>query len=73
MQTVAALDNFRDNIRSRCEEKGLTHRDLAKKAKVHHVTISRILNGHHSPSIPVAERLAKALGSTLEKILAKTY
>lgn len=70
---MAAIDNFRDNIRAQCDALGISHRDLAKKARVHYVTLSRILNGHNAPSIPVAERLAKAVGSTLEKIVAKPY
>lgn len=72
MQTVAALDNFRDNLRRRCESQGISQQELSRKSGVHYVTINRILRGHTVPTIPVAEALARAAGIALEKILAKT-
>lgn len=67
---MAALDNFRRNLRSECDKLEMTHRELARKSKLHHVSVSRILNGHVIPTIPVAERLAKAVGVPLEKIFS---
>lgn len=72
MQTVAALDNFRKNLIRRCESEGISQQELARKSGVHYVTINRIFRGHAVPTIPVAERLAKAAGLALEKILANT-
>lgn len=72
MQTVAALDNFRENLQRRCDAEGISQQELARKSGVHYVTINRILRGHTVPTLPVAEALAKAAGLALEKILGKT-
>ena len=69
MSTVAALDNFRENLRKRCEKTRISQRELARRADVHFVTVNRILTGDMEPTVPLAERLAVAVGSTLEKIL----
>lgn len=68
---MAALDNFRRNLERACERKGWSQKDLARQSSVHYVTINRILRGHICPTIPVAERLAKAVGVPLEKFLAR--
>ena len=67
---MAAIENFRKNLRREAEAQGMTHRELARRAKIHFTTLSRILNGNNSPTIPAAERLAKAVGIPLEKILS---
>jgi transcriptional regulator with XRE-family HTH domain len=69
MQQVAALENFRENLRKRCERQRISQRDLADKAGVHFTTVSRVLMGHIEPSVPLAEQLAEATGISLEKIL----
>jgi transcriptional regulator with XRE-family HTH domain len=43
------------------ERRGYSVRDLAKRAGVGFVTVSRIENGHMSPTVAMLERLAKAL------------
>jgi transcriptional regulator with XRE-family HTH domain len=42
-------------------KQGLTQRELAKRAKVTHVTISRIETGVYDPRLSTLRRLAKAL------------
>ena len=71
MSNAAALENFRANLRHACEAKGISQQELSRKADVHYVTVNRILRGHVVPTIPIAERLANALGFTLEKFLVK--
>ncbi len=44
------------------ERRGYSVRELAKRARVGFVTISRIENGHLSPTVAMLEKLAKALG-----------
>ena len=44
------------------EQRGYSVRELAKKAGVGFVTVSRIENGHMSPTVTMLEKLAKALG-----------
>jgi transcriptional regulator with XRE-family HTH domain len=43
------------------ERRGYSTRELAARAKVGFVTISRIENGHLSPTVAMLERLARAL------------
>jgi transcriptional regulator with XRE-family HTH domain len=44
------------------ERRGHSVRELAKRASVGFVTVSRIENGHTSPTVDMLEKLAKALG-----------
>ena len=44
------------------ERRGYSVRELAKRAGVGFVTVSRIENGHISPTVTMLEKLAKALG-----------
>ena len=44
------------------EKRGYSVRELARRAKVGFVTVSRIENGHISPTVAMLEKLAKALG-----------
>jgi XRE family transcriptional regulator, master regulator for biofilm formation len=49
------------------DKRGLSVRQLARLAEVPHETISRLENNQQRhPSLPVAMRLAKALGVTLD-------
>jgi transcriptional regulator with XRE-family HTH domain len=43
------------------EKRGYSVRELARRAKVGFVTVSRIENGHISPTVAMLEKLAKAL------------
>ena len=43
------------------EKRGYSVRELARRAKVGFVTISRIENDHISPTVAMLEKLAKAL------------
>ena len=43
------------------EQRGYSVRELAKRAGVGFVTVSRIENGHMSPTVTMLEKLAKAL------------
>ena len=43
------------------EQRGYSVRELAKRAGVGFVTISRIENGHASPTVEMLEKLARAL------------
>jgi transcriptional regulator with XRE-family HTH domain len=46
-------------------KRGYSVRELARRAKVGFVTVSRIENGHISPTVAMLEKLAKALGITV--------
>jgi transcriptional regulator with XRE-family HTH domain len=44
------------------DRRGYSVRELAKRAGVGFMTVSRIENGHVSPTVAMLEKLAKALG-----------
>ena len=43
------------------ERRGYSVRELARRARVGFVTVSRIENGHINPTVMMLEKLAKAL------------
>jgi transcriptional regulator with XRE-family HTH domain len=47
----------------------LTQIELAKKAGVHEMTISRLERGDRQPSMALLQRLAKALGVPVTELL----
>ncbi|OFV84479.1 MAG: hypothetical protein A2W26_01225 [Acidobacteria bacterium RBG_16_64_8] len=47
------------------EQRGLTQRDLAKKARVNRVTLARLERAMHPPTLDTLERIARALGVKL--------
>jgi transcriptional regulator with XRE-family HTH domain len=52
------------------QERGLTQEKVAKRAKVTRFYISQLETGlRTSPSLPVLQRLAKALGVPVTKLL----
>ena len=59
--------SFAQRLRHEREKKGLSVRQLARMAQVPHETISRLENNQQrTPSLPVAMRLARTLGVTLD-------
>ena len=66
---MAATENFRDNLRSALEFRGLTQRALAKKSKVGYPYLNRVLKGKTDPSVAQCERLAKGVKFRLSELL----
>jgi transcriptional regulator with XRE-family HTH domain len=52
------------------ERRGYSVRELARRAGVGFVTVSRIENGHMSPTVAMLEKLAKALGISVREFFA---
>ena len=67
---MAALENFRTNLRGLCQKRGVSQRQLATLAGVHYVTVNRVLQGILAPTVPLAEKLTKAAGGDMKKIFA---
>src|SRR6202050_2921633 len=57
-------------VRSRREELGLSQRQLAERARMTQPGIARFEAGGTTPTLPLLERLATALGLTLNVSLA---
>lgn len=57
-------------IRRRREAQDLTQRDLAKKARVSQPYLAQLESGQKkNPALAIVQRIAKALGVTLEELL----
>jgi transcriptional regulator with XRE-family HTH domain len=66
--TLAALGAA---IRAERVTAGLSLRDLAGRTKVSNAYLSQIERGLHEPSISVLSAIARALGVSLEELLAR--
>lgn len=55
-------DRIGSNVVRLREERGMLQDDLAKKAGITRIQVSRIENGHHEPTATVLFALADALG-----------
>lgn len=66
---VQAEKNFRTNLRNVMAKLQLSQRDLAEKAGSGQTFINRVLNGKSSPSIEFADRIADAVGVSLESLI----
>ncbi len=64
------LKYFAEHVRAKREEKGLTREKLSVMAGMNYVSIRRIENGQHMPSLAFALRLSSLLGIDLN-ILTK--
>jgi gp16 family phage-associated protein len=69
--TTSHGDEFSGWLTHRLAARGISQRQLARHAGVHHSTISRILNGSHEPRRGTARRLEAALGVGRTRRLAE--
>jgi putative transcriptional regulator len=68
--TVRADDDHGagDLVRSRRKELGITQSDLAERAMVSRQTIISLESGDYAPSVYLALRIARLLGSSVEEL-----
>lgn len=70
---MQALNNFRRNLRTALDSRGLSYRTFAEKSGVTYIYVYRICNpndeGKPEPSLDVCDRLATALGYDLAQML----
>ena len=64
-------DAFRVNVRSYTKLRGLTFGELAEKASLSREWLSKMLSGRSNPTLPVCERIARALGVSLEALVSE--
>lgn len=60
---------FGQNLRRKRETLGISQEDLAEKAGLHRTYIGSVERGERNVSIDNMERLAVAVGSTIEELL----
>ena len=63
-------DAFRENVRRYVKLHGLTYGELADKAGLSREWLSKMLAGKSNPTLPVCERIAEALDTSLEALVA---
>lgn len=63
-------DAFRANVRQQCRLQGITQEELARSAELSPEWLSKMLCGRSNPTLPVCERIAMALGTSLEALVA---
>lgn len=70
---VQALNNFRQNLRTALENRGVSYRTFAESSGLTYVYVYRICNpdanGKPEPSIEVCDKIADALGYQLADML----
>ena len=59
---------FMKNLKEARKTAGLTQTELAEKIGCTQKDVSRWENGKHNPSLEIAEKLARALGRTIEDL-----
>ena len=62
-----------NHIKSMRKEKGLRQEDLAKACEVSRQTIIAIENDKYDPSIDLAMRLARVLGTSVEQLFVPSW
>jgi transcriptional regulator with XRE-family HTH domain len=69
--TIAQPDNLGNYIRRHREALGISQRQLAAKAKIHHSKVGRLENGQtdERPNPEHLQRIADALGVDVSKLL----
>jgi transcriptional regulator with XRE-family HTH domain len=70
MEMPPKTDAFRSNVREFARLRGLTQRELAAKAGLSPEWLCTMLAGRSNPTLPVCERIASALGTSLESLVA---
>lgn len=66
---MAAYDNFRANLATAIEARGLKKSRIAEALKTSRSYLDEVLKGQTDPSITKCEALAKAVGLPLEALL----
>lgn len=69
MSKSVAMSIFSNNLKRLLRDKGLTVSELAADCDIRRSYLSRLLHGHHSPSLDVAEKIANACGVPLYEML----
>jgi len=67
---MATGNNIGENIKKRRTKLGLSQEDFAQKSGVKYTTLTKIESGViKTPSVLMVEKIAKALGVSIEEII----
>jgi len=70
MEMPEKTDAFRANVRHYMELQDISQRQLADLAGLSPEWLCKMLRGHSNPTLPVCERIAKALKVSLEALVS---
>ena len=70
MRESVAMTRLTDNIQRIMKEQSLSVQELADRCDMARSAVSRIIHGHHSPTVDTVERIAQALQVPIECIFA---
>ena len=60
-------------LKARLKEEGLTHQQLADQVGISVRTVSRLINGHHTPTEDTASMIAIILKCRIQDIFKEVY
>ena len=67
---MATKNNIGENIKKRRTKLGLSQEDFAQKSGVKYTTLTKIESGViKTPSVLMVEKIAKALGVSIEELI----
>jgi len=61
MSNSSAMNAFGKNVAALVRHQGITLQDLSERCNIRRSYLSRLVHGHHSPSLDVVESIAMAL------------
>lgn len=67
------MSQFTKNVAAIRKSKDLSIQEIADRIGIERSYLSRVLSGHHSPGLELAEKIAKACGVTLSDLLASNF
>lgn len=73
MQKSAAMTAFSENVMELVKRDGITLKDLADRCGMRRSYLSRLVHGHHSPSLEFVENIAKALGVEAHELITPDF
>lgn len=59
--------DFRQRIKDKCQEKGITQKDLAEKIGITDISLNKTLRGEY-PQLQSLEKIANALGIPISEL-----
>ena len=73
MQKSDVMEYFSENVKALLTAENLTIQELADKCNMRRSYLSRLIHGHHSPSLSVVQQIAEALGVQAHEIITPDF
>jgi transcriptional regulator with XRE-family HTH domain len=73
MTKFNAMQAFSENVKFLLTVENLTIQELADRCDMRRSYLSRLIHGHHSPSLDVIEKIANSLGVKPHEIITPEF